>query len=85
MRLNAGDNLINYSHDVDNLIYYSHGVSMPTAGFIAIRILLNITIPMLCSTFLTTDINYFYLNMPMEIFEYMSINICDILYIIIKQ
>ena len=47
-------------------------VSIPTADLTTAKLLFNFTISTPASWFLTLDINFFYLNMPLEQPEYMN-------------
>ena len=62
VRLTVGGDRVDYPWDV----------STPTADLITTKLLLNSTISTKGAKFMTADINFFYLNTPMEHFEYMQ-------------
>ena len=62
-RLTVGGNRVEYPHDV----------STPTADMVTAKLLFNSVISTEGAKFLTVDIKNFYLNTPMERFEYMRL------------
>eukprot|EP00804_Cyclotella_cryptica_P002855 CCRYP_009391-RA/>CCRYP_009391-RA protein AED:0.18 eAED:0.18 QI:0/0/0/1/1/1/2/0/800 len=68
IRLTVGGNRINFPGDCGT----------PTADMITVKILLNSVISTVNARFMTIDIKYFYLNMPMARPEYMRLKLADI-------
>lgn len=68
-----------------NLITFPGNVSTPTADLTTVKILLNSTLSTPGARFCTGDIQNFYLNNPMDRYEYMRIPIRDIPPTIIAQ
>lgn len=68
-----------------NLIHFPGNVSTPTADLTTIKILINSVLSTPGAKFGTGDIANFYLNNPMERFEYMRIPVRDIPPCIMKQ
>ena len=66
-------------------IVYEGKVSTPTADLTTVKLLLNSVISTKGARFMTVDIKDFYLNNPMETFEYMRIPVKDIPDIIMEQ
>ena len=54
-------------------VEYPHDVSTPTADMVTAKLLFNSVISTEGAKFLTVDIKNFYLNTPMERFEYMRL------------
>jgi hypothetical protein len=68
-----------------NLIDYPYEVSTPTADMTTAKLVMNSTISTPGATFHCFDISNFYLNTPMERFEYMRIPLWAIPECIMKQ
>ena len=66
-------------------IVYDGNVSTPGADLTIIKCLLNSVISTLDARFMTMDIKDFYLNNPMEWYEYMRIPVKDIPQCIMEQ
>ena len=66
--LTVGGDIINYPHDCGT----------PTADLLTIKLLFNSIISTKGASFMTLDIKNFYLNTPMERFEYMRLKVIDI-------
>ena len=66
-------------------IVYDGNVSTPTADLTTVKCLLNSVISTKGARFMTMDIKDFYLNNPMERYEYMRIPMKDIPDVIIQQ
>ena len=61
-----------------NLIMYPSDCGTPTVDLLTVKLLLNSIISSPGSKFLTININNFYLNTPMERFEYMRLKLSDL-------
>ncbi len=68
-RLVAGGNRVNYPGDA----------GPPTADLLTLKLLLNSIISTPNAKFMTMDIKDFYLNTPMTRFEYMQLQLADML------
>lgn len=75
VRITVGGNRINYPYDCGT----------PTADMLLVKLLFNSIISTKNAKFMSLDIKDFYLNTPMERYEYMRIKITDIPDDIIKQ
>ena len=61
-----------------NLIVYPSDCGTPTVDLLTVKLLLNSIISSPGAKFLTIDIKNFYLNTPMERFEYMRLKLSDL-------
>jgi hypothetical protein len=68
-----------------NLIHYPGGVSTKTAGLTTAKLLFNSTVSTPGAKFMCMDVKNFYLNTPMERFEYMRLPMAQIPDEIIQQ
>jgi hypothetical protein len=68
-----------------NLIHYPGDVSTKTAGLTTAKLLFNITISTPGAKFMCMDVKNFYLNTPMERYEYMCLPMAQIPNKIIEQ
>ena len=60
-----------------NLIVYPGDCGTPTVDLLTVKLLLNSVISTPDSKFMTIDINDFYLNTPMDRFEYMKLKLSN--------
>ena len=68
-KITVGGNTINYEGDVGT----------PTTDLETVIFLLNCSISTVNSIFITTDINKFYTNTPLDKYKYLHIRIDDVL------
>ena len=61
-----------------NLILYPSDYGTPTVDLLTVKLLLNSVISSPGAKFLTINIKNFYLNTPMERFEYMRLKLADL-------
>ena len=61
-----------------NLIVYPSDCGTPTVDLLTVKLLINSVISSTGAKFLTIDIQNFYLNTPMERFEYMKLKLSDL-------
>ena len=61
-----------------NLIVYPSDCGTPTVDLLTVKLLINSIISSPGAKFLTIDIKNFYLNTPMERFEYMRLKLSDL-------
>ena len=61
-----------------NLIVYPSDWGKPTVDLLTVKLLLSSVISSLGAKFLTIDIKNFYLNTPMERFEYMRLKLSNL-------
>jgi hypothetical protein len=71
--------------DKNNLIDYPGDVSTPTADLTTTKVLLTSTVSTPGARFMTTDIKNFYLNTPLDRFEYMRLSMALLPNEIIRQ
>ena len=58
-------------------VHYPGDAGTPTADLLTVKLLLNSIISTKNARFMTLDIKDFYLNTPMERYEYMRLRIAD--------
>ena len=68
MRITVGGNLIDYPGDCGT----------PTADLITVKMMINGVISTDNAKFMTLDIKFFYLNTPLDRYEYLKIRISDL-------
>ena len=61
-----------------NLIVYPGDCGTPTVDLLTVKLLLNSVISTLDAKFMTIDIKDFYLNTPMDRFEYMKLKLSNL-------
>ena len=61
-----------------NLIVYPSDCGTPTVDLLTVKLLINSVVSTQGAKFLTIDIKDFYLNTPMEQFEYMKLKLGDL-------
>jgi hypothetical protein len=68
-----------------NRVHYPGNAGTPTANLLTVKLLINSTISTPNAKYMTMDIKDCYLNTPMAQYEYMQLQIADMLNNIIKH